>query len=253
MLTIFIICTACYVLWLMPPIKVNVAKYGVIIAWLLHTYICFYHLIDDQGWLLNIANSILMVSWLSVFIVFIFKIHSQWVKIPLVIFVLSSLFLIRVNPKIAYDQYIEFSWQLDLHISLSMLAFSVLSVASLFAVSLWVCIKKLKNPNSATTIRLVSLIDEEKKLFNLIFLGWLILTTSLISGVLFIENFMQQHLGHKVVFSLLAWLIFGVLILKRITKGLRGEKLITLTITGMALLATGYMGSKIVLEWLLQK
>lgn len=253
MLTIIILCTFCYGLWLIPPIKFNMTKYSVVVAWLLHTYICFYHSIGDQGWLLNIANSVLMVSWLSVLIVFIFKINSPWVKIPLVIFVLASLFLIKFNPGVAYDQYIEFSWQLDLHISLSMLSFSVLSVASLYAVSLWFCIKNLKNPSSVTTIRMVSLIDEEKKLFNLIFLGWLILTTSLISGVIFIENFMQQHLGHKVVFSLLAWLIFGILILKRLTKGLRGEKLITLTITGMTLLATGYLGSKIVLEWLLQK
>jgi len=90
-------------------------------------------------------------------------------------------------------------------------------------------------------------------LFNLVFLGWLILTTSLISGLLFIENFVQQHLGHKVVFSLIAWLIFGVIILKRLSKGLRGEKLISLTLIGMFLLAIGYMGSKIVLEWLIQK
>ncbi|VAW37102.1 hypothetical protein MNBD_GAMMA01-1809 [hydrothermal vent metagenome] len=192
-----------------------------------------------------------MVSWLSVMIVLIFKINSKWVKAPLLIFVLSSFALLDFNPALESYQYKPFSWQLDLHISLSMLSYSVLSVAALYAISLWVQIKKIKNTNFSASSGLESLLAGEKKLFQLICLGWLILSTSLISGVIFIDNFMQQYLGHKVVFSILAWLIFGMLILGRISKGWRGEKLITLTITGMALLATGYLGSKIVLEWLI--
>jgi ABC-type uncharacterized transport system permease subunit len=131
------------------------------------------------------------------------------------------------------------------------LAYSILAVATLFALSLLIYIKKIKNSNFDADTGLVSIIEEERKLFHLIFLGWLILTTSLISGVIFLEDFVQQHLGHKIVFSILAWLIYGMLVLGRITKGWRGEKLIILTITGMTLLATGYLGSKIVLEWIL--
>ncbi|MCB1595282.1 MAG: cytochrome c biogenesis protein CcsA, partial [Xanthomonadales bacterium] len=96
-----------------------------------------------------------------------------------------------------------------------------------------------------------ALIEQEKKLSHIIFLGWLVLTTSLLSGVLFIDDFINQHIGHKVVFSFLAWLIFGILIAGRLTKGWRGEKLISLTILGMSLLAMGYLGSKIVIEWIL--
>lgn len=251
MVAIIILSALLYILWMTPELWVKFIKYFGILAWLLHASICFISLIDDNGWKLNIVNSILLVSWLSVMVVFIFKINSQWVKIPLVFFVLSSFLLLDNNPALTYHHYKEFSWQLDLHISLSMLAYSVLSVATLYAVSLWVHIKKIKNSNFNAGSGMISLMDEENKLFHIIFLGWLILTTSLISGVIFINNFMQQHLGHKVVFSLLAWLIFGLLILGRTTNGWRGEKLITLTITGMTLLAIGYLGSKIVLEWIL--
>jgi ABC-type uncharacterized transport system permease subunit len=221
------------------------------VAWILHAAICFYSLFDENGWKLHVINAVLMVSWLSVLIVFLFKLKSKWVQIPLVIFVIYIFALLDFNPVLTYHHYKEFSWQLDLHITLSMLSYSILTVATLFAISLWVHIAKLKKSQFDNSTSLISIIEEEKKLFNLISFGWLILSTSLISGVLFIDNFMAQHLGHKVVFSLLAWLVFGMLIFVRMTKGLRGEKLIILTILGMTSLAMGYLGSKIVLEWVI--
>ncbi len=237
-----------YILWTTPFKKVAISHYSGVVAWIIHGMICYNNLFDKSGWMLNIPNSILLVSWLAVLVVLIFKLTSQWIKIPITFFVLSSFLLIK-NQQTTLS-YKEFSWQLDLHISLSMLAYAILVVATLFAISLWVHIKKIKNSQFDGN-NIMSIMDEEKKLFQLIMLGWLILTTSLLSGVIFIDNFMAQHLGHKVVFSLLAWLTFGLLILGRLSKGWRGEKLIILTIVGMFALATGYLGSKIVMEWIL--
>jgi len=251
MTAIIVISTLFYLIWLVLRPQSHYSRYVAYAAWLSHAVICFYSLIDEQGWRLHIVNAILLVSWLSVLIVLLFKIKSSWVKFPLLFFVFSSYLTLYINNGFSAEQYKQFSWQLDLHISLSMLAYSILAVAALFALSLLIYIKKIKNSNFNADRGLVSIIDDERKLFHLIFLGWLILSTSLISGVIFVEDFVQQHLGHKIVFSILAWLIFGLLILGRITKGWRGEKLIILTITGMTLLATGYLGSKIVLEWIL--
>lgn len=251
MLAIIVVSALLYMMWVIAKPQNKYINYFAYIAWGLHAVICFYSLFDEHGWKLNIINAVLLVSWLSVLIVMLFKINSIWVKLPLVFFVIISLLLVDTNPILTYHHYHEFSWQLDLHISLSMLAYSVLSVATLYAVSLWVHIKKIKNSQFGTDTGLISLIDEEKKLTQIIILGWLILSTSLISGVIFIDNFMQQHIGHKVVFSILAWLIFGSLIIGRMNRGWRGEKLISLTITGMTMLAIGYLGSKIVLEWII--
>ena len=251
MLALIILSAAFYLLWMTPELLIKMNKAFGISAWLLHAIVNYYSLINDTGWNLNIINSILLVSWLSVLVVIVFKINSQWVKIPLVVFVLMSFILLDNAHSFNKANLKEFSWQLDLHISLSMLAYALLSVASLYALSLWVHIKRIKNSDFQSGGGLISLIEEEKKLVQLISLGWLILSTSLISGVIFVENFVQQHLGHKVVFSLLAWFIYGLLILGRISKGWRGEKLISLTIMGMALLAMGYLGSKIVLLWIL--
>ena len=249
MLTIITLTAVFYLLWVIVKGPSKYVTIFGIVAWLLQAVVCAYSLFDENGWKLTIVNAILLVSWLSVLIVLLYKLNSRWVKVPLVFFVLVSLLIIDINPILDYHHYQQFSWQLDLHISLSMLAYAILSVATLYAVSLLVHIKKIKNSKFDNSSNLLAIVDEEKKLFQLIALGWLILSTSLISGVIFVEDFMQQHLGHKVVFSILAWLVFGIIIFGRMTKGWRGEKLISLTIAGMTFLAIGYLGSKIVLEW----
>lgn len=251
MLAIILFTAVFYLLWVIINPQYKYLNAFGILAWLAQAVICAYSLFDESGWKLNVVNDILLVSWISVFIVLIYKVKSRWVKVPLVFFVLLSLLIIDVNPILDYHHYQQFSWQLDLHISLSMLAYSILSVATLYAISLLVHIKKIKNSDFNETSNLLSIVDEEKKLFQLIALGWLILSTSLISGVIFVDDFMQQHLGHKVVFSILAWLVFGLIILGRLTKGWRGEKLISLTIAGMTFLAIGYLGSKMVIEWII--
>ncbi len=240
-----------YSLWLLPKSTIKIPQLMGFLAWISQAIICYHSLFDANGWKLTLVNAVLLVSWLSVMIVFWYKLTSLWVKLPLVFFVLLSLIIIYFNLLSEPIDYKRFSWQLDLHISLSMLAYSILVVATLFALSLYSHIKMIKNKPFSVGSGLVPIVEEEKKLFQLVFLGWLVLTTSLLSGVIFIENFMQQHLGHKVVFSLLAWLVFGSIILARLTRGLRGEKLIVTTIFGMLFLALGYLGSKIVIEFIL--
>ena len=250
MLTVISLSAIFYLLWLLPADKF---KFGIILAylaWLLHAYVCFHTLFDANGWIMSVANSVMPVSWLSVLVVFLFRIKRRWVILPLVIFVVLAFILYHLSSG-ELEEAKQFSWQLDLHITLSMLAYSILSVATLFAVSLWVNIKQIRSNSFDSHSGLGALIEQEKKLSHIIFLGWLVLTTSLLSGVLFIDDFINQHIGHKVVFSFLAWLIFGILIAGRLTKGWRGEKLISLTILGMSLLAMGYLGSKIVIEWIL--
>ncbi len=250
MLTLIVPTLLLYILWLLPKSRFKFNHVAGILAWIFQALICFFSLFDENGWKLYLINSILLVSWVSVFVVIIFKINSIWVKLPLTFFVFLSLILLNFSFANTTTDYKDFSWQMDLHISLSMLAYSLLVVATLFALSLYVHIKKIKNTQFDSN-NMMSIMDEEKKLFHLIIIGWLVLTMSLLSGVVFVVDFMAQHLGHKVIFSLLAWLVFGFLILGRITKGWRGEKLVLLTILGMTSLATGYLGSKIVLEWIL--
>jgi ABC-type uncharacterized transport system permease subunit len=62
-----------------------------------------------------------------------------------------------------------------------------------------------------------------------------------------------QHLVHKTVLSVLAWLVFGGLLLGRRVWGWRGRKAIVWTLSGFAILILAYFGSKFVLELILER
>ena len=58
---------------------------------------------------------------------------------------------------------------------------------------------------------------------------------------------------HKTVLSILAWLVFGALLLGRWRWGWRGRRAVGLTLAGMAVLVLAFFGTKFVLELLLRR
>ena len=78
--------------------------------------------------------------------------------------------------------------------------------------------------------------------------GFVLLTLSLFTGFVFVTNLFTQHLIHKTVLSLIAWTIFGVLLIGRIRFGSRGRSAVGWTLSGFGVLALAYFGAKFVLE-----
>ncbi|MEY3785905.1 MAG: hypothetical protein RLZ75_110, partial [Pseudomonadota bacterium] len=72
-------------------------------------------------------------------------------------------------------------------------------------------------------------------------------------GFIFIENLFAQHLVHKTVLSILAWIIFTGLLIGRSRYGWRGQTAIQWTLIGFILLLLAYFGSKLVLELILHR
>ena len=89
----------------------------------------------------------------------------------------------------------------------------------------------------------------EKVMFRLIGAGFALLTLSLLTGFVFVTNLFAQRLLQKTVLSLIAWLLFGVLLIGRIRFGWRGRSAVRWTLTGFGVLAAAYFGSKFVLEY----
>ncbi len=138
------------------------------------------------------------------------------------------------------------------HIVISLLAYSLLTVAALQALLVayqdWQLHHKHQN---AFMRRLPPLQTMESLLFEFIWFGQLLLTLSLLSGFLYYDDFFAQHLIHKVVFSLIAWVFFSILLWGRHQRGWRGYTAVRLTWAGFAAIVLGYVGSKFVLEVLL--
>ena len=176
-------------------------------------------------------------------------------KLGVIIFPLNVVlvFLKLVLPEEAHVLKIH-SWQMNAHILVSMLAYSFLNIAALQALLLALQDWHLRSHHAKGLIRsLPPLQTMEKLLFQLIGAGFVLLGLSLLTGFLFVENLFAQHLVHKTVLSILAWLVFGILLAGRAFQGWRGKTAIRWTLGGFASLMLAYFGSKMVLEWILNR
>jgi ABC-type uncharacterized transport system permease subunit len=142
---------------------------------------------------------------------------------------------------------------LETHIILSLAAYCMLFMASFQAILLWAQNRELKHrSNKRIWVALLPPLQSmERLLFDMIFLGFSLLTIALLLGVFTVNNLLTQHLAHKAVFSLLSWLMFGSLLWGHWKLGWRGQRAVSFTLAGFALLVIGFIGSKIVLELIL--
>ena len=103
-------------------------------------------------------------------------------------------------------------------------------------------------------MRVLPALDEtEALLFTLLGSGFLVLSLSLATGFIYLEDLFAQSLVHKTVLSVLAWVIFGALLFARWRWGWRGKRAVFWTLVGFAVLILAYFGSKFVLELVLQR
>lgn len=145
-------------------------------------------------------------------------------------------------------------WQISLHVAIALLGYSVLSIAAVLAVLLAMQERALRTHRPIRLMRaLPPLTQTELLLFRLIGAGFALLTLTLLSGLLFIQNIRAQHLIHTTVLSVLAWLIFGTLLWGRWKHGWRGRSVVNLCLIGMAVLVLAFFGSKAVLELILHR
>ncbi|MBX2858601.1 MAG: cytochrome c biogenesis protein CcsA [Cellvibrionaceae bacterium] len=140
------------------------------------------------------------------------------------------------------------------HVLLSILAYSLLTIATLQALFLAYQNRQLKNKQLRGILGIMPPLQSmESLLFELLWAGQILLTLSIISGAIFIEDLFAQHLVHKTAFSILSWVIYAVLLSGRHFLGWRGPSAIRWTVGGFAALMLAYFGSKLVLEIILNR
>ncbi len=149
---------------------------------------------------------------------------------------------------------ITHNWQMSIHILTSIVAFSLLNIAALQAILLAIQEQQLRSHHpKRLMLALPPLQAMETLLFQMIGAGLFFLTASLFSGFMFIDDLFAQHLVHKTVLSIIAWIIFSGLLIGRLRYGWRGNTAIQWTLIGFVLLLLAYFGSKLVLELILKK
>ncbi len=145
-------------------------------------------------------------------------------------------------------------WPIKLHVTLALLSYGLLSIAALLALLLAFqerALRRHRTPSFLSALPPLTL--TESLMFRLITAGFALLTLTLLTGALFVHNLFRQHLVHKTVLSILAWLVFGALLLGRRRWGWRGRGAVGMTLAGMAVLVLAFFGSKFVLELILHR
>lgn len=140
-----------------------------------------------------------------------------------------------------------------IHVISSILAYAVLSLAAVQAGLVALQDHQLKRRQTRGIIQVLPPLQlMESMLFELLWVGVILLSLSIVSGLVFIDDIFAQHLVHKTVLTLVAWLLFSILLWGHYQLGWRSKTAVRFTLAGFALLVLGFFGSKLVLELLLQ-
>ena len=141
-----------------------------------------------------------------------------------------------------------------IHAVISILTYAVLSLAALQALILAYQEYRIRTKRPGGALRTLAALDtQERWLFRLVVIGFFLLSLSLASGFMFIQDMFAQHLAHKTLLSCIAWAIFGVLLWGRWRHGWRGQTAVRWCLGGFAVLVLAYFGSRWILEVLLDR
>lgn len=242
----------------------NVIAAGTAIGWLLHAATLWADVIAPGSLRLGFAIMLSAALWISV--------GAYWLENRnfaldgLRVLVLPCAAVAVILPAIFPGSVVGlegkssmFSW----HVAISILSYSTLTIAAFHAVLMVLQESRLHtrpSPNNTSWLaaaidRLPALLTMEKLLFRLITFGFVLLTLTVLSGVLFSEQLFGRPFKweHKTIFTMLSWVLFGLLLAGRKWRGWRGRTALSFTLSGFATLLLAYVGSRFVLEVVLHR
>jgi len=223
-------------------------------ALMFHAVILYQNIDITGGLNLGFYNALSLMSWAVSLFIMLGALSRPLENLAVAIFPVTVVALVfeiifpssRILPDTAPAG-------LYLHVLLSVCAYSVLTVAAFQSLLLAVQDRQIALKRPASIMLLPPMQIMEDLLIKIIALGFFLLSLSLATGLMFVQNLLAQHLVHKTVLSLLAWLIFGALLWGHWTRGWRGKTVSRWTIGGFLALMLAYFGSKFVLELILKR
>jgi ABC-type uncharacterized transport system permease subunit len=242
--------------WLhMRPVQPLVARWLPAPALALHAWALSRHVFEGGAITIGINDALSLFAWQSALLLWALCFREPLKVLGAVVypFAAAMLLLATLLPTPVSDVVVD-DWKTRSHIVLSLLSAGLLTLAAVHAGVLAIQERLLHDHRLTGLMRsLPPLQTMERLLFQLIAIGFGLLSLTLLSGMWFIRDWLAQHLAHKTVLSVTAWLIFAVLLWGRLRHGWRGRTAIRWTLTGYAMLVLAYFGSKLILEEILGK
>jgi len=255
----------------------------LVLAWIGHAWTLYGDALVDGNWRFGFAIALSATLWLVLLILWFetryVPLGSLWLAVlPLaalcVLVALAFPGSVVLGQMSGADANGARSPWLPAHLIVALAAYGLLTIAAVHALFMAALDRRLHRDAgrawSATDAAsadgrdgvenrmlgaLPPLLTMERVLFRLIASGFVLLTLTVLTGVVFSEALFGRPMrfDHKTVFTLIAWATFGALLAGRATRGWRGRVALSWTLGGFAMLFLAYAGSRFVLEVILHK
>ncbi|MBU1213799.1 MAG: cytochrome c biogenesis protein CcsA [Gammaproteobacteria bacterium] len=231
--------------------------FAVIVPLLLHGALLYQTLFVWGALNLGVTYALSLILWLTVLVYWVARLFyplSGLLALVLPLAAISAVLpgLFPVGHILSQPP----SGLFDTHVLMAMLAYSLLTIAALHAGLISMVEKRLHHARLPKILKsLPPLMTMESLLFRVIGVGFVILTITVVSGILFSEQVFGQpfQFTHKVLFGLISWFVFGGLLVGHHFYGWRGHTAVRLTLSGFAFLLLAYLGTQFVLQVILQR
>jgi ABC-type uncharacterized transport system permease subunit len=219
----------------------------------LHAVPLYQNMVSASGINMGVFNALSLIAWTITLLLLISSLSKPVENLAIAIMPIAAIAIYLDNRyQTVHFLTDQVSTGLTTHILVSMLAYSLFTLASVQAILLAIQDHHLRQRHPGGFIRaLPPLQTMESLLFEMIGVGFILLSLALLSGFAFLDNMFEQRLAHKTVLSIIAWLVFGALLWGRYRFGWRGQKALIWTLTGFVVLMLAYFGSKVVIELIL--
>ena len=220
----------------------------------IHGEYLFDLILPTHGFDISSGNAAAMIGLELAIIGLIAAIEDSLRGISGGLILLAAFTVVLMGPSGDASSGVVIAWQVRAHVIIALLSYGLLTVGTIVALYALVQERRLQAAKLSPINQLFAPLETtEKLLFGVAAAGFVGLTLTIVSGSSFVEDLAEQHLAHKFGLSLLAWLIFGTLLVGRQIKGWRGKRAVRLYLGGFAVLCLAYFGSRLILEEIFQR
>jgi ABC-type uncharacterized transport system permease subunit len=222
-----------------------------------HTWLVWEMLFAQPELRFGFGQALSVMLWLSVLLYWTESLFFQLegMQAPILALAAVCASLPAIFPGLASPAFAH-STEFRLHLALAMVAYGMFTIAALHALLMTLMERRLHGGALAGPYAaLPPLLTMERLLFRVILAGFVFLTLTLVTGIVFSETLFGRAMkfDHKTLFAVISWFIFAALLCGRYFYGWRGRTALRWTLAGFVALLLAYVGSRFVLEVILRR
>ena len=230
-------------------------RQAICFALVLHGAGLYEGLFSTGGMRFSVSFALSLMLWIAALIYWLESFRSRMDGLQALVLPLAALCapLPALLPQAHLIAHTN-AWGFRLHFLAAMLAYSLFTLSALHAVFMGIVERKLHHGKlNRQLASLPPLLAMEALLFRMISVGFVLLTLTLGSGLMFSDQLFGKAFvfDHKTLFAFTSWGIFAALLVGRKVYGWRGRSALRWTLAGFLVLFLAYIGSRFVSEVLL--